>query len=58
MLHDFVLLSPDVKLHQSNVRALQIELMSYRFEGTIAERRAILGALLSLCQQIRVSLYY
>jgi hypothetical protein len=32
--------------------------MSYRFEGTIEERKAILGALLSLCQQIRVTIYY
>jgi hypothetical protein len=39
-----------VKLHQPNIKALQVELMSYRFEGTVEERKAILGALLSLCQ--------
>ena len=58
LVTDLILLSPDVKLHQSNIKALQIELMSYRFEGTLAEQRALIGAILSLCQQIRVSIYY
>jgi len=58
MLNDMVLLSPDVKLHQSNIRALQVEIMAYRFDGSLVERRAVLGALLALCQQMRVNLYY
>lgn len=58
MLNDLMLLSPDVKLHQSNIKTLQIEIMGYRFEGSMAERKAIIGALISLCQQIRISVYY
>lgn len=58
MLNDMMLLSPDVKLHQSNIRALQVEIMAYRFDGSLVERRAVLGALLALCQQMRVNLYY
>jgi hypothetical protein len=34
ILNDLILLSPDVKLHQSNIKSLQLELMSYKFEGT------------------------
>lgn len=49
MLNDLVLLSPDVKLHQSNIKSLQVEIMGYRFEGSITERKAIIGAIISLC---------
>ena len=49
MLNDLVLFSPDVKLHQSNIKSLQVEIMGYRFEGSITERKAIIGAIISLC---------
>lgn len=58
MLNDFMLLSPDVKLHQSNIKNLSLELMSYRFESSLLEQKVVLGSVISLCQQIRVSLYY
>ncbi|TNV84536.1 hypothetical protein FGO68_gene9836 [Halteria grandinella] len=58
MVNDLLLLSPDVKLHQSNIKSLQIELMGYRFQGNSVERRIILGCILSLCQQMRISIYY
>lgn len=58
MVNDILLLSPDVKLHQSNIKSLQIELMGYRFQGSQVEQRVVLGCVLALCQQMRISVYY
>jgi hypothetical protein len=32
--------------------------MGYRFQGSRVERRLILGCILALCQQMRISIYY
>jgi hypothetical protein len=37
---------------------LHTELLSYRFEATLTEKKAVIAAILNLCQQLRITLYY
>lgn len=58
ILRDILLLTPSVKLHSSNSKELYLELMSCRFEDNILEKKGFVFCMVSMTQQLRLSLYF
>ena len=57
-LTEYLLLSPEVKLHAHNEKELSLDLVSYEFEQTIKEKRSLAYSLLSFVQVMRKTLYF